>query len=106
MKEIYKMITDKTCKVEGFTKDKIIKKIKQNKYIFLKFDWYVSFNIRQILDNMPRDILEFMREFYCIYCMREERENLFKDCCKFHYKGKVIDNVLRIYHLSDNTEEN
>jgi len=85
------MITDKTCKDEGFTRDKIIKKIKQNRYIYLKFDHYVAFNIRQLLSRCPRDILEFMREFYCLKCIADGIENLFIDKCKWHV-GNVAEN--------------
>jgi len=97
--EMYKSITDKTCKEEGFTRDKIIKRIKQNKYIFVKFDMYIAFNIRKILDDMPKDIFEFLRGYMCLKCIEEERENLFIDKCKWHNPpvvGVVIDNVLRI----------
>ena len=60
LKQIYKMITGKKCKDEGFTKDKIMNKVKQNKDIYIKFDIYIALNIRKLLDNIPRDIYEFM----------------------------------------------
>ena len=61
-----------------------MKKVKQNKYIFVKFDIYIAFNIRKLLDNMPWDIFEFMREYMCLKCIEEERENLFLYFCKGH----------------------
>ena len=81
-----------------------MKKVKQNKYIFLKFDVYIAFNIMKLLDNLPGNILEFMRSYYCLKCMKEERENLFSYFCKWH-RPNIVENLDNVVEQIGNVPE-
>ena len=84
IKEIYKLITNRNCKEEAFNKINCLKKIKNNKCLFLRLDTHIAFNIRQLLKNMPNEIHIILRKYMCFQCIEEERENLYIDRCKWH----------------------